>query len=403
MKNGIKLNSRIYKVCINMAQLIQSYFKIEIPDEEILFIYQYLISSGVEFPSLKFGNKNLIFNENIVSKNIAKEMIKLFSDILGLDLNIDKKLYEDLVMHLRPMLNRIKYKIDIKNELIDYIKKELPTTFALLSLVMLIIRKKFDLKYISEDEIGYLAVYFQAALEQSMNRKRVIIVCSSGIGTSHLLKNRIKHSFPDWDIVDVVSVSYLDRGVDLDNIDFIISTVKIRKTYKKPIVYVTVLFNDADVKSVTEVLINDSLNTNFNNKFEIIKKYLKIEYINIVDKLSFNRSESAYILFKNIIGDKNIKYSDFKTSMMKISMDSCFEVYVDSRRFNDISRIGINIVKNKNGKDLIQIVILYKGNYNIMTKLITEIFQLFNNKILLYKIHECATKNQVINLFNNIN
>lgn len=402
IKNNIEnikiCDNKVYKVCIFIAKSIKIHFNIKLPEEEIVFIYQYLISSGIEFLSLKFENESLLPETNSTSKQIAKEMIKLFSDILKLDLNIDKNLYKDLVMHLRPMLNRIKYGINIKNQLIDHIKKELPMAFTLLNLVMLIIKIKFKLNYISQDEIGYLAVYFQAALEQSLSQKKVIVVCSSGIGTSHLLKSRIKHSFPDWDIVDVVSVNYLNSSVDLDNIDFIISTVKIKKTCK-PVAYVTALFNDTDVKNVTELLIKDSVKTN-NNKFQIINKYLRPKYINIVDNLKCNDNEAAYVLIKNIYGKKYIKCTTFNNLITKLSIDCNFQVYVNNRECTNISCIGMNVLKKKNSKSIIQLIIICKEDYIMMTKLITELFELFNNKNLINKIYECSTKKQIVNLFN---
>ncbi|WP_058953403.1 BglG family transcription antiterminator [Clostridium tyrobutyricum] len=391
-------DNKVYKVCTFIAKSIKIHFNVKLPEEEITFIYQYLISSGIEFLSLKFENENLMLETNSASKQIAKEMIKLFSDILKLDLNIDKNLYKDLVMHLKPMLNRIKYGINIKNQLIDNIKKELPMAFTLLNLVMLIIKRKFKFNYISQDEIGYLAVYFQAALEQSMSQKKVIVVCSSGIGTSHLLKNRIKHSFPDWDIVDVVSVNYLNSSVDLDNIDFIISTVKIKKAYK-PVAYVTALFNDTDVKNVTELLIKDSVKTN-NNKFKIINEYLRPEYINIVDNLKCNDDEAAYVLLKNIYGREYIKYNTFKDFITKLSIEYSFQVYINNENCTNISCIGMNVLKKKHSKSIIQLIIICKEDYNVMIKLITEIFELFNNKNLINKIYDCSTKKQIINLFN---
>ncbi|MDO1920809.1 hypothetical protein Q2378_27590, partial [Escherichia coli] len=58
---------------------------------------------------------------------------------------------------------------------------------------------------VSEDEVGYLIVHFQAAMELQIARMSVLLVCSTGIGTSHLLKIRILRGFPDRMIVDVLS------------------------------------------------------------------------------------------------------------------------------------------------------------------------------------------------------
>ena len=98
--------------------------------------------------------------------------------------------------------------------------------------------------------MGYLTVHFQAAMERQIARKRVLLVCSTGIGTSHLLKSRILRAFPEWTIVDVISAANLSQVLP-DNIELIISTM--------PVAYVTAFFNDADIKRVTEMVITEKL------------------------------------------------------------------------------------------------------------------------------------------------
>ena len=99
---------------------------------------------------------------------------------------------------------------------------------------------------ISEDEIAYLTVYFQSAIEEVINKKSVIIVCSSGIGTSHLLEKRIKNYFPEWNIVDVVSAKQLETVLSLKYVDLVISTVQLQISIDKPVAYVSALFNKTD-------------------------------------------------------------------------------------------------------------------------------------------------------------
>nr|WP_284345156.1 hypothetical protein [Escherichia coli] len=90
-----------------------------------------------------------------------------------------------------------------------------------------------------------------------MTHKRVLLVCSTGIGTSHLLKSRILRAFPDWTIVDVISAANLSQ-VFPDNIELIISTINL-PTVTMPVAYVTAFFNDADIKRVTEMVITEKL------------------------------------------------------------------------------------------------------------------------------------------------
>ena len=58
---------------------------------------------------------------------------------------------------------------------------------------------------LSDDEIGFLTLYFAKYIEQHPRKINVLIMCASGIGTSELLKVKVKKYFPQLNIIDVVS------------------------------------------------------------------------------------------------------------------------------------------------------------------------------------------------------
>ena len=51
----------------------------------------------------------------------------------------------------------------------------------------------------SEHEIGYLALHFQLAIERrkQADKKKVLVVCASGAGTSRMLAYRLQSQFGD--------------------------------------------------------------------------------------------------------------------------------------------------------------------------------------------------------------
>jgi activator of the mannose operon (transcriptional antiterminator) len=108
---------------------------------------------------------------------------------------------------------------------------------------------------VSEDEVGYLTVHFQAAMERQIARK----ACAGLLNrySPHLLKSRILRAFPDWTIVGVVSAGSLP-SVLTDDIELVVSTINL-PAVAMPVVYVTAFFNDADIKRVTETVITEKL------------------------------------------------------------------------------------------------------------------------------------------------
>ncbi|MEA9389736.1 transcription antiterminator [Acerihabitans sp. TG2] len=253
-----QVDKRIFAIAAKMVQQIEQRVNNRLPSDEVWFIYQYIISSGIvieeraNHPAIEYQLSN---NE---SRRLTMNLIDIFSDLISLDLRSDTQLYEGLLIHIRPLLNRLKYNILIRNPLLDDIKKEFQEINQITDFATQQLCKCFQLQEISEDEVGYLTVHFQAALERQIACKRILVVCSSGVGTSHLLKSRILRAFPSWTIVGVVSASNMVGFCQQEEIDMVISTIHLGED-KIPIIYVSAFFNDDDIKRVTDKVIASKL------------------------------------------------------------------------------------------------------------------------------------------------
>lgn len=98
-------------------------------------------------------------------------MLKVIRDILDVDLTTDQKVKESLIIHLRPTIFRLRYGTQQKNPLIDFIKKEYKNVFRASWAISILFEEYYGLQ-ITEDEIGYIVLYIQAAIE----RKNINIV-----------------------------------------------------------------------------------------------------------------------------------------------------------------------------------------------------------------------------------
>ncbi len=77
------------------------------------------------------------------------------------------------------------------------------------------IEERFCIHF-NEDEIAYVTLHVQSLLDRyKPDKTKVILVCSSGYGTSKLLEQRINNGFADMvEIKDVLSINELqDRKV----------------------------------------------------------------------------------------------------------------------------------------------------------------------------------------------
>ena len=59
---------------------------------------------------------------------------------------------------------------------------------------------------IPEDEIGYIVIYFIASMDYlSKNSISVLVVCSTGIGSSKMLRSRLEREFSEIDVKKILS------------------------------------------------------------------------------------------------------------------------------------------------------------------------------------------------------
>ncbi|MCE0495654.1 BglG family transcription antiterminator [Vibrio salinus] len=252
------LKDPVFLVAGKMVEKIEQHMALSLPEDEVWFIYQYIISSGVlviENHSSSFLHSELFSDE---ARDITSNLVRSFSRLINIELSNDKQLYDGLVVHIRPLINRLHYHINIRNPLLDDIKSELADVYRLTHIAAENVFIRCAQQRVSDDEVGYLTVHFQAAIERQITHKRVLLVCSTGIGTSHLLKSRILRAFPDWEIVAAVPASNLQSVNQKMAPDLVISTIHVPEI-DTPVVYVTAFLNDADLQRITETLITEKL------------------------------------------------------------------------------------------------------------------------------------------------
>jgi transcriptional antiterminator len=370
-ESAAKLALKIYEKC-----------KININDSEIYYIYQYLVSCGVGQRLL--GNSLVIKKDQEVNYiDITTSLIKMVSDILTFDLTKDPLLHDGLILHIRPMLNRLKYNIQIKNPLLKEIEERFTELLSICQIVVHLITLKYNLNSISIDEIGYLVTYFQAAIERGISYKKVIVVCHSGYGTSQLLTTRLRRAFPQWQIGDVISERKLST-INLDDIDFIISTVHLT-IKEKPYMLVSALLNEKDIKNIKSILIEDSFeNTKQDLQLENLEKLISAAdiYINTEDAFIINDLEhnnGQKLLFYNVGFGK--------------------EIQILLAGNSNVKRFAIQIMNNTEDGNCIKFYIL-NHDYEHVKNIVVEIYHLYEAKNEMNYLLECTRTIDVQRFFN---
>lgn len=159
------------------------------------------------------------------TNELTIKFVKRVSEILDIDLMRDFELLKNLNKHLKPMLMRIRSKIVISNPFNIQIKLEMSTTYNTIC-VVLSEMDEIDYDQLNENEIGYLTLHIQAAIEKSRSTVRVLIVCQNGISTSNILINRLRATLPIC--VELGQTSYNQlKKMNLGAFDLVISTTSL--------------------------------------------------------------------------------------------------------------------------------------------------------------------------------
>jgi mannitol operon transcriptional antiterminator len=259
-----------FEIAKKLAIQLENHLDIAINNDEVAYITLHI--KGARYKSGLIDDKMINFNETIIDNFrltvMIKKMIKYAEKQTQLKLSDDESLMLGLVDHLRPAINRLQMNLDIRNPLLEKIKETYPDIYELSLKAANIIENELNLK-MPESEIGYIAMHFGSSIERLKNnhkiqkRKfRIVVTCTSGIGTSKMLAERIKNEFTRVDIIAVYSTLDLDNDWLIQNdIDFIISSVY----YENPLI---------EVISVNPLLLKediDKINLKFKNYTSLSK------------------------------------------------------------------------------------------------------------------------------------
>lgn len=245
-------NPELFKIAERIVENLENHLGSIVDPIEKYYILQYLLSSRL----LSNRQKKDVSHYSKQVLGITDCLILNMGKALKIEIN-SLQLRGELVEHIKPLLNRLKNNIRIENSLLSDIKTEYSEVYRASRQVMKDVFEGFGFASISDSEIGFLVLYFVKYLEQHPKKIRVLIMCSSGIGTSELLKVKVQKRFSQLKIVDVVSwKQYKLSKEEFDQqIDFIITSVVPKLEVKtKPVVLVNVMFTDSDYERVLKIV-----------------------------------------------------------------------------------------------------------------------------------------------------
>lgn len=185
---------------------------------------------------------------------IASQMIRRFNEIAAVELpTSDHTLNKKLTVHLVSTYYRVKYHISYRNPLVNQIKHSYRETFELVKQAVQPFNQ-FTGETLSDDEIALITAYFSGALRNTdmpvKEKPGVLVICSSGIGTSELLIAQLRSRYPGVHFIGPYN-TFQFENLHYQAIKLVLSTIDLSKMPEPvPVMTVPVIPSEADWQQI---------------------------------------------------------------------------------------------------------------------------------------------------------
>ncbi|SFQ25938.1 BglG family transcription antiterminator [Salibacterium halotolerans] len=256
-----------YETACRFVRRLSGLLQVRIPPHEADYFALHLLGSKRERVTDHAADELSSWN---LFDSKAAAMMETFIEAVASDYSQDMASDEDfkraLLLHFQTTLHRMRYRLRMENPMLQEIKKEYESSFDWVKYWVQNVQEPL-LKDVPEDEIGFLMIHLQSAIERHRQItepiRNVLIVCESGMGTAYLIKEKFNNLFPGVRHTEVSAVHEWKHKNDRLQPDLILSTVAIDD---ERVFQVSPVFSREDQKALT-----DWMNTKDNTRSVLVK------------------------------------------------------------------------------------------------------------------------------------
>lgn len=247
-ENNTESFSQEFRSIKKNSTMIEKELNIVLNDSEKKAIEQIFLESSLIKAQSVIDDNWLDLNLFII------EFLDRITQSLGIALN-EEDLFEALVLHLGPAINRVRNETPFKNEVIEFIQNTYKEIYLNIKDILDLMGKRNNLLFTS-DEIGFVTIHIASFIEKNelnTRNKSILLVCNYGVGTAKLLETLILKKF-DFNIKGTFSAREINQSViDDTNADFIISTVPIKENFSVPVIVVSPMLSEKDSRKLSKL------------------------------------------------------------------------------------------------------------------------------------------------------
>nr|WP_244987233.1 PRD domain-containing protein [Winslowiella toletana] len=196
------------------------------------------------------------------------------------NLQNDAQLHADLLTHIKTMITRVRYQINIPNPLLANIKQHYPLAYDV-TLAAVSSWGKYTPYVISENEVGFLVLHIGVGLERHYNvgyqrHPLVMLVCDTGNSTVRMIQAMLMRKYPQIVVKKIISLREYEELSTIDE-DFIISTARLSEK-DKPLVVMSPFPTDYQLEQIGKLVLVDR------TRPYMLEKFFDASHFRIIDQ-----------------------------------------------------------------------------------------------------------------------
>ena len=384
-----------------LESIINKYFS-EISPYEIEAMAYSLLAYG-------FSIQSADYIQNIDHQ--VNELIQKVSNLLSLDLSKDNHLKLMLSNHISKMIFRLRNQIYITNPALEEIKKQYSSLFNVIWIAIRGLSKYYEIN-ISNEELAFIVIHFQLAIEKIVKPLNIVVICQNGIATSELIMSKLHKIFDSDAKITNINARELDF-YDLSNIDLIISTIALPEV-TVPVIEVSPILTKDEIESIRSFY-SEHMTDNYTlmrtsldgRKFNLESLQTLIKKPHLIRETIKSKKECLEKMIKEC-DSSNRKNKEFKESILERETLGSTSVYTgvalphcDPRFVEQSELIVMTLDKpinwGKNNVKLIILIAVAENDIPIFKDSLIALYSVIENQELVNELVQLENGDEIKN------
>lgn len=291
---------------------------------------------------LSLGNASIQIGDRDVLMTICEKLVADFEAKACISFERKNEVIKLLYQHMKPAYFRMKYRIPIHNPLLQEIKKEHKELFTIVEETLLPIASLLGCS-IPDEEIAFITILFGALLEKStrtsFKKKRAVVVCSSGISSSLIVKHQLESVFSEIMIEKTLSIEefYEETG---GGYDLVFSTVALNT--KLPCFYVRPLMTSAEKNQMANEVYHHLFGMNDESVQNVELIAIIKKFANIYDEKGLTKALSPFTIYK-----KEKMYREEQPVLQELLKEETIQMMGELTSWEEAINMAANPLLNK--------------------------------------------------------